>query len=63
MSPTQPLRERLRQNWEVLGEIYALIHANKRWALLPLFFVLAVLSLFMTLAGGSAILPAIYALF
>jgi len=59
----KPLGHRLKENWEVLMEIYALIKLHKRWALLPVFLVLAVLSLFITLAGGSSVLPAIYALF
>ncbi|MFH2203272.1 MAG: DUF5989 family protein [Elusimicrobiota bacterium] len=59
----KPLGHRLKENLEVLKEIYALIKLHKRWALLPVFLVLAVLSLFITLAGGSSVLPAIYALF
>lgn len=57
------LTSRLSENWEILREIYSLIVLHKRWALLPVFFVLGVLSLFITLAGGSSVLPAIYALF
>lgn len=57
------LRQRLKENFEILGEIWELIKLHKRWALLPVFLVLAVLSLFITLAGGSSVLPAIYALF
>ncbi len=59
----KPLKKRLSENWEVLMEIFDLIKLHKRWALLPVFLVLAVLSLFITLAGGSSVLPAIYALF
>lgn len=57
------LKRRITENWAVLKEIYSLILLHKRWALLPVFFVLAVLSLFISLAGGSSVLPAIYALF
>ena len=61
--PKKTLKQRLKANWEILREIYALIKLHKRWALMPVFIVLAVLSLFITLAGGSSVLPAIYALF
>lgn len=47
----------------MLREIYEMIKLHKRWALLPLFLVLAMLSLFLALAGGNSVLPAIYALF
>ncbi len=57
------VKERLKENWEVLSEIWSLILLHKRWALVPVFLVLAVLSLFISLAGGSSVLPAIYALF
>lgn len=57
------LKQRLSENMEILREIFALIVLHKRWALFPVFLVLAVLSLFITLAGGSSVLPAIYALF
>jgi hypothetical protein len=57
------LRERLRENNAMLKEIYALIVVNKKWWLLPIFVVLALLSTFLVLAGGHSILPAIYALF
>jgi hypothetical protein len=57
------LRERLRENNAMLREIYSLIMVNKKWWLLPIFVVLALLSTFLVLAGGHSILPAIYALF
>jgi len=57
------IKQRLKENFEILSEIYALIVLHKKWALIPVFLVLAVLSLFITLAGGSSVLPAIYALF
>lgn len=60
--PAGALR-RLRENWEVLREILALIRLHRRWALLPVWLVLAALSLFIALAGGGSVLPAIYALF
>jgi len=47
----------------MLKEIYTLIKTNKKWWLMPIFGVLAFLSMFMVLAGGNSILPAIYALF
>ncbi|MDP7322301.1 MAG: DUF5989 family protein [Bacteriovoracaceae bacterium] len=47
----------------MLKEIFLLIKENKKWWLMPIFMVLAFLSLFIVLAGGNSILPAIYALF
>lgn len=57
------MRENLTANNKMLKEIFLLIKKNKKWWLMPIFFVFAILSLFLTLAGGSSILPAIYALF
>ena len=59
----KPLFQRLKENQEILNRIFLMIITQKRWVLLPLFFLLAVLSLFMTLVGGTSILPVIYALF
>ncbi|MBT3583797.1 MAG: hypothetical protein HN509_02730 [Halobacteriovoraceae bacterium] len=56
-------KERFAENYSMLKEIYTLIKINKKWWLLPIFGVLAFLSFFMLMAGGSSILPAIYALF
>jgi len=55
--------QKLKTNNKMLHEIFLLIKKNKKWWLMPIFFVFAILSLFITLAGGSSILPAIYALF
>ncbi|ATH09264.1 hypothetical protein BIY24_15330 [Halobacteriovorax marinus] len=57
------LKENFQANNKMLKEIFLLIKKNKKWWLMPIFFVFAILSLFLTLAGGSSILPAIYALF
>lgn len=54
---------RLRENNTVLKEIFILIKTNKKWWLMPIFLVFAFLSIFIVLAGGSSVLPAIYALF
>ncbi len=53
----------LHKNTEILWQIFILIKENKKWWLLPLFFILMVLSLFVSLSGNQSILPAIYALF
>jgi len=53
----------LLENTKMLKEIFQLIIDNKKWWLLPFFFVFATLSLFITLVGGGAVLPAIYAIF
>lgn len=51
------------KNLDVLWQILILIKENKKWWLLPLFFLLLVLSVFVSLSGNQSILPAIYALF
>lgn len=61
--PKKNLKERLRENNVLLKEIYELIKTNKKWWLMPIFLVFGFLSIFLALAGGSSILPAIYALF
>lgn len=53
----------LRKNTEILWQIFILIKEYKKWWLLPLLFILIVLSLFVSLSGNQSILPAIYALF
>ena len=50
-------------NREVLLFLFIVIKENKKWWLLPLFLILAFLSLFANLTGNTTILPAIYALF
>ena len=57
------LKQRLKTNNKMIREIFLLIKKNKKWWLLPIFGVFSLLTLFITLAGGSSILPAIYALF
>lgn len=59
----KPLFQRLKENQDILNRIFLMIITQKRWVLLPLFFLLAVLSLFMALVGGTSVLPVIYALF
>lgn len=59
----QSLKTRMKANNKLLKEIFLLIKENKKWWLMPIFLVFAFLSLFLTLAGGNSILPAIYALF
>ncbi|HAF95074.1 MAG: hypothetical protein A2X34_00645 [Elusimicrobia bacterium GWC2_51_8] len=50
-------------NRDILLYLFVLIRQNKKWWLLPFLFVLAFLSIFVSLSGNQAILPAIYALF
>ena len=57
------LKQRLKTNNKMILELFQLIKKNKKWWLMPIFGVFALLSLFIALAGGSSILPAIYALF
>jgi hypothetical protein len=63
MTEKKNLATRFKENSSMLKEIYTLIKINKKWWLMPIFCVLAFLSMFMVLAGGNSILPAIYALF
>lgn len=56
-------KERIKENKQILSEIYTMIKVNKKWWLMPIFMVFAFLTLFLTLAGGGSVLPAIYALF
>jgi hypothetical protein len=55
--------QNVKENYSMLKEIFFLIKKNKKWWLMPIFMVLAFLSMFIALAGGNSILPAIYALF
>ena len=52
-----------RSNRDILLYLYVLIRQNKKWWLLPFLVVLAFLSIFVSLSGNQAVLPAIYALF
>ncbi|MCF7907351.1 MAG: DUF5989 family protein [Candidatus Omnitrophica bacterium] len=52
-----------KQNKEILWQIFFLIKENKKWWLLPIFLVLVILGLFVSLTGNQSILPAVYALF
>lgn len=57
----QPLK--FENNREVLLFLFIMIKENKKWWLLPMLAVLAILSLFASLTGNASVLPAIYALF
>ncbi len=54
------LKMRFNENNKILKEIFLLIKENKKWWLLPIFLVFAI---FIVVAGGSSILPAIYSVF
>lgn len=54
---------RLKHNFILMVELFRLIKERKKWWLLPIYFVLAFLGLFVALVGGQSVLPAIYALF
>ena len=47
----------------LVQELWGFLAQNKKWWLLPILAVFAVLSFLMVLVGGSSVLPAIYALF
>ena len=57
------MRQKFKANAQLLGEIFDLIRRNKKWWLMPIFLVFAVISFLMVLVGGSSVLPAIYTLF
>lgn len=62
----KPSKDQLQQitgNKDLLIYLFLLIKENKKWWLLPLLFVLALLGLFVGLTGNQSILPAIYAFF
>lgn len=66
-TPNQPeklsLMAKFKQNFRMLKEIFVLLKTHKKWWLMPIFFIFAVLSMFIVLVGGGSILPAIYAIF
>ncbi len=55
--------QRIRKNNQLIVQLFQMIVETKKWWLLPILFVLAILSLFAALTGSSSVLPAIYALF
>lgn len=57
------LKDKFYENHKLLKEVFQLIKENKKWWLLPIFLVFAILSIFIVVAGGSSILPAIYSVF
>lgn len=50
-------------NKDIIIKLFVLIKTTKKWWLLPMLLVLAVLGLFVSLTGNHSVLPAIYALF
>lgn len=55
--------KRIKKNNQLLIQLFQMIVETKKWWLLPILFVLGLLSLFAALTGSSSVLPAIYALF
>lgn len=56
-------KTKYQQNIKLLKEIFRLICENKKWWLLPIYFVFVILSFFLLIVGGGSVLPAIYAIF
>lgn len=54
---------RFEKNRDLLWFMLVLLVQNKKWWLIPMWFLLALLGLFVSLTGNTSILPAIYALF
>jgi len=57
------IRQRFQEHVKILKELLLLIIQNKKWWLLPIYFVFLLACLFAVLSGGNSVLPAIYALF
>lgn len=57
-TPERPVKIR-----EFLGALLGRILRRRKWWLIPLWLVLAVLGVLLTLAGGPNLLPAIYIAF
>jgi len=55
--------KRIKKNNQLIVQLFQMIVETKKWWLLPILFVLVLLSLFAALTGSSSVLPAIYALF
>jgi len=53
----------VKSRGEFLLALFMMIKERKKWWLLPLLFLLAVLSLFTNILKDGAILPAIYTFF
>lgn len=56
-------RPEIKNNADLLLYLLVRIKTTGKWWLLPLLIVLAFLSIFVSLTGNTAVLPAIYALF
>lgn len=56
-------REVFKTNRDVVLSLFILIRETKKWWLLPIWLVLGLLGLFVSLSGNSSLLPAIYAVF
>lgn len=66
-SPAAPEKKaypRFKNNRELLLYLFVQIRHTRKWFLLPILLLLAIIGLFVSLTtGNSSILPAIYALF
>lgn len=47
----------------LVGEFWAYLKARKRWWLMPIILLMAILSLIVVMAQGSALAPFIYSVF
>ncbi len=63
ISRNPPELPEFKSNRELLLFLFVLIRENRKWWLLPVLFVLAILGIFVSLTGNTSLLPAIYALF
>jgi hypothetical protein len=48
---------------EVVTALFILMKENKKWWLLPIFIIFAILSFFICLTGNQPVIPAIYSIF
>lgn len=53
----------IKNRLELLFLLFIMIKEKRKWWLLPLLFLLAILSIFINISGNNPILPAIYTFF
>lgn len=54
---------KIKNSFDLIIFLFHMIRITKKWWLLPLLIVLAILGMFVSITTKSSVLPAIYALF
>jgi len=57
------MKQEETENYSLIKEFWEFLKHSKRWWLLPIVIIMALLSVFIILTSGSPIFPMIYALF